>query len=207
MTSYINYINYDVKADWQNARERGNAVPRKERKVQGRKTNPKPQNWKIGHIRKDKHLLYYLYTTRWGGHQTKELHYNISSLFISLTQHYINFETSKLRGLVSAALSLSCLCLATALPLPLYLPFWFCSTSVESIVESLVSRYEKHFGPSRQPDEINALDEMNDYCRERTPFASCWWYPWADEDIRSYRGDCSKVVGKLLVESSKLPSM
>ena len=32
--------------------------------------------------------------------------------------------------------------------------------SVESIVESLVSRYEKHFDSSRQPTEQHSLDEM-----------------------------------------------
>ena len=33
-------------------------------------------------------------------------------------------------------------------------------TSVESVVETLVSRYENHFTSSRQLDEDNALDEM-----------------------------------------------
>ena len=32
--------------------------------------------------------------------------------------------------------------------------------SVESVVESLVSRYEKHFDSSRQPTEQKSLDEM-----------------------------------------------
>ena len=32
--------------------------------------------------------------------------------------------------------------------------------SVESVVESLVSRYEKHFDSSRQPTEQHSLDEM-----------------------------------------------
>ena len=32
--------------------------------------------------------------------------------------------------------------------------------SVESVVESIVSRYEKHFNPSRQPDEEQGLNEM-----------------------------------------------
>ena len=32
--------------------------------------------------------------------------------------------------------------------------------SVESVVESLVSKYEKHFDSSRQPTEEHAVDEM-----------------------------------------------
>ena len=32
--------------------------------------------------------------------------------------------------------------------------------SVESVVESLVSKYEKHFDSSRQPSEDHAVDEM-----------------------------------------------
>ena len=34
------------------------------------------------------------------------------------------------------------------------------NVSVESVVESLVSRYEKHFDSSRQPTEQHSLDEM-----------------------------------------------
>ena len=32
--------------------------------------------------------------------------------------------------------------------------------SVESVVESLVSRYESHFNKNRSLDELNAMDEM-----------------------------------------------
>ena len=32
--------------------------------------------------------------------------------------------------------------------------------TVESVVESIVSRYEEHFKPSRQPTEEHSLDKM-----------------------------------------------
>ena len=98
--------------------------------------------------------------------------------------------------------------------------------SVESIVESLVSRYEKHFDSSRQPTEQHSLDElinaengpflhhanemlerqMNPYWRVANRDDK-WHFLHRTEDIHSYTGNCSKVVGKLLDQKSKLPFM
>ena len=98
--------------------------------------------------------------------------------------------------------------------------------SVKSVVESLVSRYEKQFYSSRQPTEQHSLDEMivaengpllhhademieramNQYWR----VANCgvkWHFLCQTEDIHSYTRNCSKVVGKVLDQKSKLPFM
>jgi hypothetical protein len=98
--------------------------------------------------------------------------------------------------------------------------------SVESVVESIVSRYEKHFHHSRQPSEEHALDEM--IIAENGPFlheaegiiessmdkywgkhatTKKWHFLRVTEDIRSYTGGGSKVVGKLLDRKSKLSFM
>ena len=99
--------------------------------------------------------------------------------------------------------------------------------SVESVVESLVSRYEKHFDCSRQPTEQHSLDEviiaenrtllhhadeileraMNQYWRVAERYGKWHFLCRTDDDINSYTGNCSKVVGKLLDQMSKLPFM
>lgn len=98
--------------------------------------------------------------------------------------------------------------------------------SVESVVESLVSRYEHHFNSSRQPLEDNALNEMiiaengpllhhadiileksmDKYWDEHSTNGK-WHFMRETADIRSYTGGASKVVGKLLEEKSKLSFM
>ena len=89
--------------------------------------------------------------------------------------------------------------------------------SVESVVESIVSRYEDHFKPSRQPTEEHSLDEMviaengpylhhadsilesamDKYWSENTESGK-WHFLRNSEDILSYTGGASKVVGNLL---------
>ena len=91
------------------------------------------------------------------------------------------------------------------------------------VVESIVSRYEKHFDLSRQPDEEHALNEMviaengpllhhadeilelamDRYWRKNTVNGK-WHFLRNTQDIRSYTGGASKVVGKLLDQKSKL---
>ena len=98
--------------------------------------------------------------------------------------------------------------------------------SVESIVESLVSRYENHFTSSRQLTEEHALDEMiisengpnlheadsileramNRYWSENSQNGK-WHFIRSGENIKNYLGGSSKVVGKMLSEPSKLPLM
>ena len=98
--------------------------------------------------------------------------------------------------------------------------------SVESVVESIVSRYERHFHHSRQPNEEHALNEMiiaengpflhqaegileavmHSYWKEHTT-TSKWHFLRFTDDIRSYTGGASKVVGKLLDRKSKLSFM
>ena len=95
--------------------------------------------------------------------------------------------------------------------------------SVGSVVESLLSRYEKHFDCSRQPTEQHSLDEviiaenrpllhhadeileraMNQYWRVAKCYGK-WHFLYRNEDIHLYTGNCSKVVGKLLDQMSKL---
>ena len=81
--------------------------------------------------------------------------------------------------------------------------------SVESVVESLVSRYEGHFDSKRQVKEDYALDEME--IAENGPNL-----PNADmilssamdktEDVRTYTGT-SKVVDRLMKIKPKFPFM
>ena len=77
--------------------------------------------------------------------------------------------------------------------------------SIESVVESLLSRYEKHF------DSSFKYIERNDHCWEHTVTAANHagdgklLILHLNEDIRLYIGNCSKVVGKLLDQKSKLP--
>ena len=97
----------------------------------------------------------------------------------------------------------------------------------ESVVESLVSRYEKHFDSSRQPAEQHSLNEMiiaaesrpllhhadeilervmNQYWRVGNHDGK-WHFLRRTEDTYSYTGNCSKVVRKLLDKKSKLSFM
>ena len=98
--------------------------------------------------------------------------------------------------------------------------------SVDIIVESLISRYEKNFDFSRQPTEQHSLDKMiiaengpllhhademleramNQYWRVANRDGK-WHFLRRTEDIHSYTENCSKVVGKLLERKSKLPFM
>ena len=93
--------------------------------------------------------------------------------------------------------------------------------SVESVVESLVSRYEKHFDSSRQPTKQHSLDEiiiaenepllhhadeileraMNQYWRVANRDGK-WHFLLRTEDTHSYIGNCSSrvVVGKVVGE-------
>ena len=94
------------------------------------------------------------------------------------------------------------------------------------MVESLVSRYENHFNPSRQPNKDNALNEMlisenepilyradiileeamNKYWKDKTKNGK-WHFIWQSEDIRSYASGFSKVLSKLYEQKSNLPFM
>ena len=78
------------------------------------------------------------------------------------------------------------------------------------MVQSLVSRYEKHFDSSRQSIEQHSFDEMiiaeiTDEKLERATKQyrmvansnNKWHFLYRAEDIRSYTRNCSKVVGKL----------
>ena len=88
--------------------------------------------------------------------------------------------------------------------------------SVESVVESLVSRYENHFTPKRQDTkEDNALQEMTisengpllqhadnvieaamrQYWRKNSDNGQ-WHFIRRSECIRSYTGGASKVIGR-----------
>ena len=93
--------------------------------------------------------------------------------------------------------------------------------SVESVVESLVSRYEKYFDSSRQPTKQHSLDEiiiaenepllhhadeileraMNQYWRVANRDGK-WHFLLRTEDTHSYIGNCSSrvVVGKVVGE-------
>ena len=87
--------------------------------------------------------------------------------------------------------------------------------SVESVVESLVSRYEKYFDSSRQPTEQHSLDEMiiaengtlPHHADEMLGRAMNQDWRVANRETHSYTGNCCKVVGKLLDQKSKLPFM
>ena len=88
--------------------------------------------------------------------------------------------------------------------------------SVESVVESIVSTYEKHFHHSRQPNEEHALDEMiiaenrpflyeaegiiesamQSYRREHSTTGK-WHFLRVTNDIRLYTGCASKDVGEI----------
>ena len=115
---------------------------------------------------------------------------------------------------VGSELTLQCICTASV------------KISVESVVESLVSRYENHFDSSRQLKEERALDEMeiaengpelvkadivlaaamNQYWKDKSPKDPSWHFCHKFSDIRTYTGE-SKVVKRLLSTESKLPFM
>ena len=93
--------------------------------------------------------------------------------------------------------------------------------SVESVVESLVSRYEKHYSSSRQMTEEHTLEEMS--IAENGPLLhqadpilkramNNYWKggPWhfiRRYDIKEYTGGSSKVIGRMIEQQSKLPFM
>ena len=93
--------------------------------------------------------------------------------------------------------------------------------SVESVVESLVSRYEIHFDKERQLKEEHALNEngpkfakadkilkaaMNMYWKNKE-FSGEWHFTHKSEDIRTFYSGKSKVMTKLMNETSKLSFM
>ena len=95
------------------------------------------------------------------------------------------------------------------------------------MLESLVSRYENHFTPKRQDtEEDHALEKMT--ISENGPLLQHadsiieaamkqywnknsvdgkWHFIRRSECIRSYTGNASKVIGRMLDEKSKLPFM
>ena len=94
------------------------------------------------------------------------------------------------------------------------------------VVESLVSRCEKHFDSSRQPTEQHFLEKKiiaeNDYLLDHADEIleramnqnwkvansnAKWQFLRRTDDIFSYTGNCSKVVRKLLDQTSKLQFM
>ena len=97
--------------------------------------------------------------------------------------------------------------------------------SVESVVESLVSRYESHFDAKRQLKEINALDEMeisengpdlvhadkiltsamSKYWQDKSN-DGVWHFCHKSDDIRTYNKN-SKVVDKALNSKPKFAFM
>ena len=92
--------------------------------------------------------------------------------------------------------------------------------SVESVVESLVSRYEKHFDSSRQPTEQHSLDEMiiaenrpllhhadeileramNRYWRVAKRYGK-WHFLRRTEDIHLYTGSCIRLSESCWIKS------
>ena len=98
--------------------------------------------------------------------------------------------------------------------------------SVESVVESLVSRYEVHFDAKRQLKEDHALEEMeiaengpelvhadrllslamDKYWKEKDSADGTWHFCHKTNDIRTYSKD-SKVVKKLMNVKPKFPFM
>ena len=98
--------------------------------------------------------------------------------------------------------------------------------SVESVVESLVSRFEVHFDAKRQLKESHALEEMeiaengpelvhadkllnnamDKYWNSKAQSDGSWHFCHKSEDIRTYSKQ-SKVVQKLLKVKPKFPFM
>ena len=98
--------------------------------------------------------------------------------------------------------------------------------SVESVVESLVSRYEVHFDAKRQLKEEHALEEMeiaengpelvhadrllslamDKYWKEKDSADGTWHFCHISNDIRTYSKE-SKVVKELLNVKPKFPFM
>ena len=97
--------------------------------------------------------------------------------------------------------------------------------SVESVVESLVSRYEVHFDSKRQLSEEHALEEMEisengpDMANADNVLASAmhkywsvkskdsfWHFCHKSQDMRTYKSK-SKVVDRLLKAKPKFPFM
>ena len=98
--------------------------------------------------------------------------------------------------------------------------------SVESVVESLVSRYEVHFDAKRQLKEEHALEEMeiaengpelvhadrllslamDKYWKEKGTSDGTWHFCHKTDDIRTYNKD-SKVVKKFMNVKPKFPFM
>ena len=95
--------------------------------------------------------------------------------------------------------------------------------AVESVVESLVSRYEQHFTKSRQLEEEHKMQEME--IAENGPILvraepvlkeamqkywdahnnGCWHFLRTSRNIKSYEGTEGKTVSKLLKQKSSFP--
>ena len=96
--------------------------------------------------------------------------------------------------------------------------------SVESVVESLVLRYETHFQKARQLTEDHALEEMeisengpilvkadgvlkaamNRYWKTNSDDRK-WHFIRTSKYIKCYQGNQGKTVSNLLQEKSKFP--
>ena len=96
-----------------------------------------------------------------------------------------------------------------------------------SLLSSSNAQYENHFTSSRQLTEENALDEMiisengpnlheangileramNRYWSKNSQNGKWHFIRSGTENIKTYLGGSSKVVGKMLSEPSKLPFM
>ena len=98
--------------------------------------------------------------------------------------------------------------------------------SVESVVESLVSRYENHFPKERcGTEESHALEKMviaengpllqhadsiieaamNEYWKDKKQTG--WHFIRKSDNIKQYTGSSSKIIGRFFDTKSKLPFM
>lgn len=99
--------------------------------------------------------------------------------------------------------------------------------SVESVVETLVSRYESHFNKNRNLDETNAMDEMlivengptifqansvlktamNHYWKENSKNGNWHFIRDSSSSILDFGSTYGKTTMKLMQQSSKFPVM
>jgi hypothetical protein len=99
--------------------------------------------------------------------------------------------------------------------------------SVESVVESLVSRYETHFNKNRSLDEDNAMDEMmvaengptifkansvlfaamNDYWKSSSKAGKWHFVRDSSSNIKDYGSMYGKTTMRLMKQPSKFPIM
>ena len=99
--------------------------------------------------------------------------------------------------------------------------------SVESVVESLVSRYESHFNKNRNLEERNAMDEMliaengptifkadsvllaamTNYWNHNSKTGKWHFIRESETNILNYGGTYGKTTLKLMKQASKFPVM